>query len=274
MENETFVKQPEKGKFTLIDSLVTAMVAPKEYDKLLMLSKGKIVRYVLVLLLLVCLIQYAIPGLGSIAGLGGVRGILMNETPQFLLEDGKFYLEEKIEQIDEVSGTCFIIDTTVEEYTVDDVPENMMQAVLISQSNMLVYNSMYGSGGTVETQKFEDVKGLKISNEMVADMSVFIYAGLVIAFIVMWIASIAEYLLTALFYAFIVYLFVRMAIQDLEFGTVYKVALFAQTIGVIVEAVTYSLGVEMLYTAGSFFNVFVTVLLMNRVLVRYQIRDS
>lgn len=274
MENETSAKKSGEEKLTLIDSLITAMFVPKEYDNLLKLSTGKIVRYILIVLFLVCLIQYAIPSLGSIAGLGGVEGILMNETPEFALENGEFYLEKKIEQVDEVSGVCFIVDTTVEEYTKDDVPANMMQAVLVSKNNMLVYNSMYGMGAMVESQDFEDLKDLTITNQTVADMSGFIYASLLFVFVIVWFAAIIEYLLTALFYAFFIYMFVKAVIQELTFGTVYKVALFAQTIGVIVESITYSLGVDFLYMAGGFFNVFITILLMNKVIIKFKINDE
>lgn len=274
MEKETSAKKTGEEKFTLIDSLITAMFAPKEYNKLLKLSTGKIIRYVLVVLLLVCLIQYAIPSLGAIAGLGGVEGILMNETPTFALEDGKFYLEEKIEQVDEVSGVCLIIDTTVDEYTKEDVPANMMQAVMVSQSNMLVYNSVYGMGAMVESQSFEDLKDLTITNQTVADMSGFIYASLAFLFVIVWFAAIVEYLLTALFYTVVMCLFVKAVIPDLTFGTVYKVAVFAQTIGVIVESITYSLGMDALYMAGGFFNIFITVLLMNKVIIKFKINDE
>ena len=84
--------------FSLIDSMITAMFLPKEYGKLLKLSNKRIVRYVAVVMFLVCVIQYAILGLGSIAGLGGIQGIVMNEIPEFSLQDGTFYLGEKIEK--------------------------------------------------------------------------------------------------------------------------------------------------------------------------------
>ena len=274
MEKETSAKKPEKEKFTLIDSLITAMFVPKEYNKLLKLSTGKIIRYVFAVLLLVCLIRYAIPCLGSIAGLGGMEGILMNETPTFALEDGKFYLEEKIEQVDEVSAVCLIIDTTVEEYTKEDVPANMMQAVMISQSNMLVYNSLYGFGAMVESQRFEDWKDLTITNRTVANMSVFIYVGLLFVFVIVWFASMVEYLLMAFFYGGITYLFVKAVIPNLTFRTAYKTAVFAQTIGLIVESITYSLGMETLYMAGGFFNIFITVSLMNKAIVKFKINDE
>jgi len=122
---EKKVETNNDKSFSLIDSMITAMCLPKEYGKLLKVSNKKIVRYVAVVVLLVCIIQYAILGLGSIAGLGGIKGIVMNEIPEFSLQDGKFYFEEKLEKKDEVSGVYLLIDTSQKEFTRDDVPQNM-----------------------------------------------------------------------------------------------------------------------------------------------------
>lgn len=271
MENETSAKKMQEEKLTLIDSLIIAMFTPKEYGKLLQLNKPRLVRYVMVVLLLVCLIQYAVPGLGSIAGLGGVKEIIRHEVPQFSLEDGTLSVEEKIERVDEVSGIYMVIDTTVEEFVREDVPKNMVQAVLVSESNMLVYNSMYGLGGMVENQRFEELKDVTISNETIADMSGIIYAGLFSFFLVLYFASIAEYLITALLYAVFMFVLVKGAMQELSFAFVYKVTIFAQTIGAIIEAVTYCLGAELLYMAGGFFAVFVTVILMNKAILQFKV---
>lgn len=273
MEYKASEKKSGEEKFTLIDSIITAMIAPKEYNKLLKLPTGKVVKYVVVLLLLVCLIQYAIPTLGSIAGLGGMEGILMNETPAFSFEDGKFYLEEKIETTDEVSGIYLVIDTSVDEYTRDDVPANMIQAVMVSESNMLVYNSMYGLGAMVESQSFEEWKDISFSNQSIADMSGMIYLCLFFVFVLLWFATIVEYLITALVYSLFMYILVRTIMQHVDFGTVYKVTVFAQTIGVIVEAITYSIGIELLYATGIFFNVVTTVILANIAVLQLKMND-
>lgn len=273
MEYKASEKKSGEEKFTLIDSIITAMIAPKEYNKLLKLPTGKVVKYVVVLLLLVCLIQYAIPTLGSIAGLGGMEGILMNETPAFSFEDGKFYLEEKIETTDEVSGIYLVIDTSVDEYTRDDVPANMIQAVMVSESNMLVYNSVYGLGAMVESQSFEEWKDISFSNQSIADMSGMIYLCLFFVFVLLWFATIVEYLITALVYSLFMYILVRTIMQHVDFGTVYKVTVFAQTIGVIVEAITYSIGIELLYATGIFFNVVTTVILANIAVLQLKMND-
>ena len=271
MENETSPKSVEEGKFTLIDSLVTAMFAPKEYGNLLRLKNGKIVGYVLIVVLLSCVIQYAIPALGSIAGLGGMKSIIMNEIPEFSLQKGEFYYEKKIDNMEETMGVYLLVDTTVDSFSKEDVPENVMQAMMVSKSNMIIYNSLYGMGGMVDVQNFEDFKDYTITNQTVADMSGWIYAGLAGFFVFLCGVAMVEYLCTALFYAAFLYILVKNMIQELTFGTVFKVVLFAQTIGLLVQSVTYCIGGELLMIAGNFFNVLVTVILMNKALIRFKI---
>lgn len=264
----------KQEKLSLIDCIITAMFSPKEYSRLLKLSTGKVVRYVVVVVLLVALIQYAIPGLGAIAGLGGIEGIAMNEMPQFSLKDGKFYLDEKIEKTDEASGIYFLIDTSEKEFTREDVPANMLQVVMISESNMLVYNSIPGLGGLVESENFDVYKDYEITNKTIADMSGFIYIGLFAFFLVLYATSIIEYLLSALMYTVFLFLVVKMLMVELTFGETYKITLFAQTIGFIIEAVTACLGIELLYLAGGFFNIIVTIMLMNRAVLQLQANNN
>ena len=266
------MKSSDKEKsLSLIDSMITAMFLPKEYGKLLKLSNKRIVRYVAVVMFLVCVIQYAILGLGSIAGLGGIQGIVMNEIPEFSLQDGTFYLGEKIEKVDEASGIYLLIDTSQKEFTRDDIPQNMLQAVMVSESNMVVYNAIGGLGGMVETQDFDIYKDVVINNQTLADMSGLIYLFLFFVFVLLYFAAIVEYLLYALIYAGFTYFVVKTIMIDLEFGEVYKITLFAQTIGKIVVAVTYCLGMELLYMAGSIFAVMTTVVLMNRAIQEFHV---
>lgn len=250
------------------------MFIPKDYGKLLKLRVGKTVLYVVVITLFVALIQYAIPGLGAIAGLGGMKEIIMNEIPEFSLQDGKFYFEEKIEQKDEVAGIYMILDTSVEEFERKDIPKNITQAVMVSENNMMVYNSVYGVGGMLDIQNFSDFKDVSISNKTVADKSGVIYVGLFFMFVVMYVTSVIEYLMTALLFTLFTYMFVKLVMHKLSFGIVYKVAIFAKTIGIIVESVTVCLGMELLYLAGGFFNIIVTAMIINKVIVKYRMHET
>ncbi len=274
MKEDMNENKNREDKCTLIDCAISAMFVPKDYGKLLKVSTGKVILYVLVITFFVTLIQYAIPGLGSIAGLGGMKKIIMNELPEFSFEDGQFFYEEKIEQKDEVSGIYMILDTSVEEFKKSDIPKNMSQAVMVSKSNMLVYNSLYGVGGMIDIQNFSDFKGVSISNKTVAEHSGIIYFGLLLLFIVMYIVSIIEYLMTAFLFTLFTYMFVKLLTKNLTFGMMYKVAIFAKTIGIIVESVTICLGIELFYLAGALFNVVVTTMIINKVIVKYRMHEA
>lgn len=273
MEHETSGSTAGGEKLTLIDSLITAMFIPKEYGKLLTMKIGNIIRYILVVVLLTSVIQYAIPVLGAIAGLGGMKSIVMNEIPKFSLEDGIFFLDEKIETINEEAGVYLCVDTTEKTFTKEDIPKDMIQVVMVSESNMLVYNSVYGIGGMESSMNFKEFKDFTINNQRVADMSGLIYAGFFIFFLVLWFLSIVKYLGIALFYGFFLYALMKGLMQELTFGMVYKITLFAMTIGMIMEAVTYCLGNGLLYMAGSFFNVMITIILINKAIVHCKLSE-
>lgn len=191
-------------KMKLSDRFITAMFLPKEYGKLLKLKMNKIVSFIVCLILLVTTIQFAIPNLAAIAGMGGIKNIVLNVVPDFSLKDGVFYYDEKLEQKDEEMQMYVLIDTSVEEFTKEDVPDNMIQAILVSKSNMLVFNSM-GGLGTFQESKFSDLKGITVTNQSVANMAPFIYATLLFFFGIAYIFTMGKYLFMAIIYAGMVF---------------------------------------------------------------------
>ena len=87
-------------------------------------------------------------------------------------------------------------------------------------------------------------------------------------FIAVYIAMGVKYMFSALFFAVFIFFMTKMMMLDVGFGETYQVAMYAKTIGTIVEAVTYCIGSPLLMMAGSVFNMFVTLMIMNRVYVR------
>ena len=75
MINTTSVEeqsQKKEEKMNVADCFITAMFLPKDYGRLLHLSVGRLIQFLVLLVLLVSVIRYAIPALGAIAGMGGV----------------------------------------------------------------------------------------------------------------------------------------------------------------------------------------------------------
>ena len=246
------------------DRYITAMFAPGEYNLLLKLSAGKIISYIMFLVLLTSLIQYGIPGLAAVAGYGGVRNYIMKELPSFSLKDGRLEVSKKYEKEDEDSGLYILVDTSKESFSEDDISKDMLSVLLISKNNIITYNNLSGVSGLVQEQKFSDFKNATVNNETIAGIAPIIYFGLFVLYVLMYILTLLRYLMSALFYALILYILSRVMTANISYGIIFKIALFAQTIGSIVMAVANFIGGPIFVMAGSTFAMIVTVLIMNR----------
>ncbi|MDE6760642.1 MAG: DUF1189 domain-containing protein [Lachnospiraceae bacterium] len=269
-------RQSESGskKMGIADRFITAMFLPKEYGSLLRLKAGKIISYLILLILLTSLIQYAIPALGAITGLGGLKNIILNEIPDFALEEGKFSFGEKLERKDTNLGVYVLVDTDKEKFTKDDIPDGMMEAVLVSSTNILLYNNVAGIGGMLQEDTFDHYKSITITNQTIANGVNWIYAILILLFVSMYIGAFIKYLFAALLYSAVMYLLSKTMMMELTYGTVYKIALFAQSVGAIVMAVVYCIGSPLFILTGSAFNMLVTVILMNKALVQMKLENE
>lgn len=263
----------ETERMSIADRFITAMFLPKEYGKLLRLSFGKLVQFLLLLILLVGVIRYAVPVLGAIAGMGGVKNIIQNKIPDFALEKGTFTLSEKFEWIDESGGVYILVDTDEDEFTREDIPENMVETIMVSNTNILFANQVPGLGGIIQENRWEDMANISVNNDILAESSPMIYAALFFLFIMMYFMELIKYLMGGLLYAIVMLLLVRTMMIDISFGDIYKSAIYAQAIGAIVNAVMYCIGEPILILTGSSFAMLITIMIMNKAFVNMKLQS-
>lgn len=260
---------PDEMKLT--ERFMIAMFSPGDYQKtLLRLSAKKMVGYFLCLILLLTVIWNVIPTVGAVAGMGGFRQIIEERIPDFELKDGNFFLNERIEIDDEQAGVYILIDTNEEVFTKEDVEARggVVETILVSRTNAQVSSMVGGIGAMIQEYRFSDFGDLQMTNQDLIDMIPFYYVLMFVSFIAMYIGMGIRYMFSALFYTIFVFFMTRMLMIDNEFGEVYKTAMYAKTIGAIVEAVTYCIGSPLLIMAGSVFHFFITLTNMNRVYVK------
>ena len=258
-------------KMKISGQFMTAMFSPREYrGSLLKLPMKKVVSYFLCLILLLTVIQCVIPTVGAIAGMGGFRKIIMEQVPDFELKDGTLFFDERFKLDDEETGIYVLIDTDEETFTKEDAVVNttFVESILVSRTNVIVSNMVPGMGTMSQEYKLSDFGDLHLTNETLADMEPLYYVMMVFMYIVAYALMGMKYMFSALIYAAFMFFMTKMMMLDVTFGDVYKVAMYANTIGSIVEAVTYCIGNPMLMMAGIIFHVFVTLSIMNRVYVR------
>lgn len=260
-------------KMSLTDRFITAMFLPKEYGKLLCQSGGKLVQFLLLLILLVGVIRYAIPFLGAIAGMGGMKNIIQNRIPGFSLENGTFTLDEEFEWLDESGGVYVLVDTDVDEFTRDDIPDNMVETILVSHTNVLFMNQVPGLGGILQEHKWSEMTGVTVNNDILAENSTMICIILLPFFFLLYVMELVKYLVSGLFYSIIMLLLARTMMIDISFGDIYKSALYAQAIGAVVSAVMYCIGEPILILTGSSFAMLITVMIMNKAFIHMKLQS-
>lgn len=268
-QNENDSKKEKKMK--MVDQFMIAMFSPGEYGKLLKLSVGRLVAFLTCLLILVTVIQVVIPITGAIAGMGGLQNIFLNRIPDFELKDGAFTYNDRFEIKDEEIGAYVLIDTSKEWMSDDDLQNSnsYVEEILVGQKNMIIRNSIGGVQSIREEYKFSDFGSLHVNNEILAKYTPVFYGIIGFGFLASLISAVIRYLASALLYTGFVYFLTRMLPQQsMSFGEMYKVGLYAKTIGAIVVAVTLCIGGDLIILAGDTFAVFVTIMIMNRVCIR------
>ncbi|MGN0438719.1 MAG: DUF1189 family protein [Lachnospiraceae bacterium] len=259
--------QKDEKKMTMADRFMIAMFSPKEYEKILCEKTDKLVCFLILLILLFTMVRYVIPGAAILTGMGGIKGIVTREIPDFSLENGEFAVGERIEKDDEMTGVYVLVDTSVEIFSEADVPANVMEAVLVSKTNMLVYNEYSPYGGKSQEMRFSDLKDITLNNNILAQMAPAIYCLLFTFLLALYFSELIKYLLWGLFFAIFFTLAANVWMHPVEFGKAYKTSMYAQVIGTLVYSIACGFGNAMFMFAGNFFQIFVSFSIMRKVLI-------
>lgn len=267
MEQTTKNNAKTDNKITLADRFAISMFSAKEYPKILQEKTGKIIGFLFILVLLLSLIRYGVPALGSIAGMGGIKQMILREVPDFSISNGEFTLDDRYEKKDEMNGIYLVADTDVESFSKDDVPKGMVEAIMISKTNIIVYNEFTTLTGNVDETKFSDFGPVTLNNEILAKHTELIYISLAWIFVMLYAFEFVKYLLGGLIYTAFILLYAVVMAKQVKFGKAYKAALYAHTVGSLVYAITLCIGNSVFIFAGSIFEIFVTFIILRKVLM-------
>lgn len=259
-------KTEEEKTLVIADRFVIAMFSPGKYNQLLKEKTGKIVKFMAVLLVLVTMVRYVVPLLGMIAGMGGIETIISKEVPDFSIKDGVFYYEDRIETEDDVNGIYVLVDTQEDKFTKADVPGDIVEAVMVSKTNILVYNQNYVGSDFVQELDFSDYETLDISKEGLIEHAGVIYAGIGGLVFVMYFVELGKYLLYALFFSLFMMWFFNMFMPSTSFGMLYKTTLYAQTTGTLLYSMACGLGSSTLISIASVLQFVIPFFIVRKVL--------
>ena len=220
----------EESNFGFFDQLVYAIAKPQKYYMLSGLKKKKIIGYFICLMFLLTVVAVGIPFAGYISSMGGFSTFFTEKIPAFVLENSELEMDGVVE-INQ-NGTQFIVDTSVEAFTEEDVDSAYQASILISKTNVLEQ-----AGDMVQIFTFEELSqefaalgiNLYIDNQTLVGLVHYIYVFLVVFFLCSVVGITLSYMISGLLFAFCGQSFNLMTGIKLSFGKVYLIALYAQT---------------------------------------------
>lgn len=243
-----------------------ALTKPEAYQRFMNYKKRKIFFYVLMILTASLLIS-SVPDIIKLGKMGGLKGIIEEQIPDFEISKEHGLKTEKPVKYD--SYELFVeIDPnkTYENIKIPDGEYDTYEAVLIADAEK-VYMETQETGGSIFY--YEDITGdLKFSKEAVLDMVPMLYGILVVAVIVALLLWAASYFLMAYAIGCFGHILARFMKVQISFGKVYIWAVYAKTVTVFLDLLSSLLNMDIPYYF--YFHTFVCMGYMYFVLKDYK----
>lgn len=134
--------EQNKKKFGFFRQIATAVAQPKKYERFLRLSMGRVVAFMIILMLITTFAGYYLPFIASQLFGRSYTDMIDEYVPEFTLKDHILTLSEPVEYDD--GYTLVIANSNIEEFTEEQLEEykaDYMSVYLIGRTNMIFYAS-------------------------------------------------------------------------------------------------------------------------------------
>lgn len=243
-------------KISIIDQFMLAVSKIKEYPKLVKQKMGRAVNYAFLVTLLITCIAYLIPLFGFHISIGGYEKFFLESIPSFAIENGEMKMDGKIDI--NMGGVVILADSSKQEYTSGDLKEDAMLQLLISKSNVILYE--FGKAFEI---KLSSLSQFKVTNQTLVEFIPALYVGEVFSILIMLVIQFFRYLVGACGYAILGLSLASMRKVSLSFSELVKIGIYGKTLaaiaGAINEAMGYPIGVEYWYSVGMCISLFYVI---------------
>ncbi|MBD5543149.1 MAG: DUF1189 domain-containing protein [Lachnospiraceae bacterium] len=223
-----------RERLNFFKQLWIALFRPDQYDRLALVGTGRMIGFV-------CLFSlfYVIIWIGSVfitLDLGRAKEMVMEEIPDFYLDNGELHLEEPYNFATKDYFLC--ADSEIEKFELSDL-EYMLDTkgyhgvILISKSNLLIYDD-----NQLRDISFSDFKGKRYTRDGLLDMCIrYIRVSFVIfPFLIFPFLTIIHFI-ASLLLALLAMIFSAILKKGLSAGQVYRIGIYSYTAIRIVDLV-------------------------------------
>ncbi|MGN0435240.1 MAG: DUF1189 domain-containing protein [Wujia sp.] len=217
---------------TFAEQIFYAMFKPSKYKELIELRKGKSVKFIIILMLVLGIATYAVPVSAFVAGFGGFEKLFKQRIGNIEYSNGELKDDRKFDI--SFQGVYFIIDTSENEVS----PEKFTKdGITISFGKKMLKMTMVSGSTKVDYQKINywGVLPEGLNNEALCDFIPAIYIYFVFAFIIVCIGFFIKYSIFALVLGLAVNSMSKKLEIDISFGQCFMMCMYGQTLGMILS---------------------------------------
>ena len=201
-------------KISWFEQFKIACLKPSQYKRLLNLAKGKVILFLAAITLITTILGYGMDVAGFTVSVGGWKNFILNRLPAFELKDGTLSVDQEMDF--EIGGVHFVADTSKDKVSTEDLSNKYQMELVFAKNEMVVKNTAVGN-------------------------------MIVIMFFTQLIANIISYLTVCIFITMLTYFNQRTRMdrknrEDVSFGKIFKLSIYARVIFELVETIGVTAG--------------------------------
>ena len=176
---------------------------------------------------------------------GGWKNFIVNRLPKFELKNGTLDVDRQMDF--EIAGVHFMADTSKEKVNENELSNKYSMELVFSKNDMVLKNTAVGN--MLNRVNFSKFKNVVFNNKSMVATIPMIHIFVVIMFFSQWIVNIISYLTIAIFITMLVYFNQKTRMdrknkEEVSFGKIFKLSIYARVIFQLIETIGVTAGVN------------------------------
>ena len=249
-------------KISIWEQILYAITKARKLLDLCELSNKRFIGYVVFLSFLISLVTVVVPTTATIASFYGFKTLFGETLPRFELVDGEIRTEQEKDVKLYIAGMNVVFNTSQ-----DVCPKEELTASGIYMTFGKKNVQMFIATGSEQIDFYNIEASLLfpdgLNNDMLVQMVPYLYVCFIITYFFMIIGLVVKYLALAIIYSVFANAMIQKNAYPLSYGNAFKMAYYAQTLGVLISNVNVALGYFIPSFIATFVGVLITVFKIN-----------
>jgi hypothetical protein len=247
-------------KNNVFKQIILSILSIKDYPGFVREKSGKVFLYSTLLIVITYIVTFVVPASGFLALLFGIDQAAVDErVPYFELSNGRFYIAETVEHIDETGMMLF--------FATSEIPVSMEQArealrdyfqgIIITRDSMMIKNM-----NQIQEFDFASMQGASITRDNLYNMIPMIKFAVIFIYILMAAVYIGVYCFAWLVCSVIGMLVNVFIKAPAGFNEIFKLTAYARTAPILVKMLFFLMPFSFALHFTFFYLIFIFYMVM------------